>query len=440
MFWLPQKTLLLCNKAFKGAFLFLATTLFLSCVTAPKAPKDEGPLPPKEKVVETPKPKKLTKTLTLLFAGDVMAHRPNYSMRDYSLIWRDVAPLIKSADLAFCNIEAPVCNSLPLSTYPNFNMHSDYAQSAVDAGFNVLSLVNNHSNDQGLEGLRATIEWGRRQEAKGGERKTFWSGLKDTGDSPFTHCLIEKDGWRVLFVAVVEILNRGDYKSLLNYTPYTQAGRAAFEKYCQDLKAKYLSDLFIVSIHCDDSEYKVSVTERRKAYYQALLKSGVDIIWANHAHVIRRHELISAGEEKPRKLIMYGLGNTISAQRFKPNFLDPQNIEENKGDGKMLFVTVQKVVEEGNTQSLENPTLSTTNQSGESNGGSGSEKDFVTQEDTRPFISKVETHFITTFIDSERNFVIKPLTNDFIDTLKLSGNNTWAKYLKERLKAAQSTE
>ena len=43
--------------------------------------------------------------ITLLFAGDVMAHATNYRPGKFDRIWRDVSPLVKTADLAFANIE-----------------------------------------------------------------------------------------------------------------------------------------------------------------------------------------------------------------------------------------------------------------------------------------------------------------------------------------------
>ena len=85
--------------------------------------------------------------IKLLFAGDIMAHTNNYHISSFDKIWRDVKYLIDGNDLVFANIEAPVDTTKPVSSYPNFNMPQNYVQAAVDAGFNVFSLCNNHSND-----------------------------------------------------------------------------------------------------------------------------------------------------------------------------------------------------------------------------------------------------------------------------------------------------
>ena len=133
-------------------------------------------------------------TITLLFAGDVMAHKPNFNMRSYNKIWESISGTVQSADLAFANIEAPVSKDLPYSSFPNFNMHPEYPEAAVSAGFNVFSLVNNHTNDQGLEGMRATAKWAetvhtQTQNAENG-RTVYFSGLKKSPEEKFSSCII----------------------------------------------------------------------------------------------------------------------------------------------------------------------------------------------------------------------------------------------------------
>ena len=158
----------------------IRTTLFLvpafalatlsSCRTVPGDIKQTG-LSFREASAETGPEENTESTLPdsieLTFAGDIMAHTENWSMSDYSRIYQDVSSLLRNDDLTFANFETPVSNSLPLSTYPRFNVHSSYLDAAVEAGFDVFSLANNHSNDQGLAGvaepfhhsLRSTVRY-----------------------------------------------------------------------------------------------------------------------------------------------------------------------------------------------------------------------------------------------------------------------------------------
>ena len=127
-------------------------------------------------------------SLTLIFAGDIMAHAPNFKNTDFERIWRDVAPLVQTGDLSFANVEAPVADSLPWSTYPQFNMHTEYVEAAISAGFNVFSLVNNHTNDQSLAGMKETKKYFD-------SRKGIWaSGLKENSGDALTYKIIEKNG------------------------------------------------------------------------------------------------------------------------------------------------------------------------------------------------------------------------------------------------------
>ena len=120
-------------------------------------------------------------TITLLFAGDIMAHNVNYYISDYPKIWRDVKYLIEPCDLAFANIEAPIDNTQKWQTYPNFNMPQAFVEAAVDAGFDVFSLCNNHTNDQGLNGIKETVKSAERlvNRSKEKNENIYFSGLKD---------------------------------------------------------------------------------------------------------------------------------------------------------------------------------------------------------------------------------------------------------------------
>jgi poly-gamma-glutamate synthesis protein (capsule biosynthesis protein) len=121
---------LLRRRAF--AFLcFIASAFLLTCVTDSPPQAKEPPRPP----------------LVLTFAGDIMAHTVNFMMDDYRRIYEDLRPVLTADDLSFGNLETPVADSLPMSTFPSFNVHSAYLRAAVDGGFDVFSLANNHAND-----------------------------------------------------------------------------------------------------------------------------------------------------------------------------------------------------------------------------------------------------------------------------------------------------
>lgn len=329
-----------------------------------------------------------------------MAHRPNYNMKDYSKIWSDIKPLVSGCDLSFANLEAPVYDELPFSPYPNFNMQSSYPAAAIEAGFNVFSVVNNHTNDQGLEGINATRLWGEKMEAetKGSLRPVYVCGINEKPKMPISYRLIQKGNWKILFVAVTEILNRPDYRTYLNYVVASRNNWDEFTEYLVNLRTENPCDLMVLSIHTDEPEYFLPVTSKRINYYHQLTDKCVDVVWTNHPHIVREREILGSRETNQlEKVIIYGNGNVISGQRWEPDFEYPENSRDDTGDGYLMKVTFCK------------------------------SKSFP-----KPYIKSTETHFITTYINTAWEFVIKYLDDNFIAYLKEIGRTNWANYIQAR--------
>ena len=264
----------------------LPLILFSTCALTGNVPL------PKPPHIEAPS------SLTLLFAGDIMAHTPNFSMADYGKIWEAVTPLVSSCDLSFANIESPVMTSRAFSTYPDFNMQPTYPEAAIKAGFNVFSTANNHSNDQGLEGIQETRVWAdvMEEQYKNTPRPLYFSGIRTQKDGDFSYRIIQVKDWTVLFCAVTELLNRNTFTAYLNYVPSREETRAQFKAFLHNLRAQNPCDLFVLSIHSDEPEYVADVSEGRQKYYRALLDCGVDVVWANHPHVVRGWQSVGQSE------------------------------------------------------------------------------------------------------------------------------------------------
>lgn len=332
-----------------------------------------------------------------------MAHSVNYNITTYEKIWRDVKHVIEPADLAFGNIEAPIDTTKPASSYPNFNMTKKYVQASIDAGFDVFSLCNNHTNDQYLPGIKETIKTVKQltEEAEAKGNNIYFSGTKATPEAPFTYNLIEKNGWKILFLPITELLNRPDASSYVNYVKPDEASRKKFLEYAKQVKASNPCDLFIISVHTAEPEYTRNITDAQEKWYQDLLTNGADIVWANHAHIIKNRKVIVNTKTGRDSLIMYANGNTISGQRTKPDFSakNPTGERDNTGDGLFYIVTLEK---DNKSSSLK--------------------------------LIKAEPYFITTYINTADEYVIKPLNQDFVDYLNSVPRNNWAKYIEKRIK------
>lgn len=403
-------------------FFALISCIFFSCETIMKA-KEEGILPSEASLEELEKEKAASEkekeeffndgsrivtaenpfdgrdSILLSFAGDIMAHDSVWKNSSYSAIYDDVRDMLRHSDLAFANLETPVCNSKPYATYPAFNVHSDFADAAVEAGFNVFSTANNHTNDQLLTGIQTTDSYFKTlaELSAATERPVYASGLKDGEKADFSYAVIDCKGWKILFLAVTELLNRNDYRSYINYIRTDEKSRTAFEEYVRKLRQDNPCDLFVLSFHTAEPEYILTITKKQTDFYHALLKDGVDVIWANHPHVARDWEVIAGENSKPQKIIFYSQGNTISAQRTNPSFHFPTLIRDYTGDG---FIT---------------------------------EVRFLKDEDGIRIVN-VNPVLITTYITEERHYVIKRLTEDFIKELETAKRAEWPLYLTSRKK------
>lgn len=389
---------------FQILFLFLFTALFISCGSVPKTytmeQAEENTILQDSGVQDERTPKD---TLTLLFAGDIMAHNVNYYVSSYDKIWRDVKYLIEPADLAFANIEAPIDTTKPASSYPSFNMTKKYVIAAIDAGFDVFSLCNNHTNDQYAAGIRETIktttELTKEFSQKG--RSIYFSGLKTSEQAQFTYNIINRNGWKIIFIPITELLNRPDASELVNYVRPNEKSRLQFIELIKKIKSENECDLFIISVHTAEPEYTRNVTEAQDSFYMNLLENGADIVWANHAHIIKNRKIVSDTRINRDKIIMYANGNTISGQRTKPEFYahNPNSERDNTGDGLFYKITIQK------------------------NNANKSLK-----------LLKAEPLFITTYINTANEYVIKPLNSQFVEYLYSVPRKDWAKYIEKRIK------
>ncbi|RMF20800.1 MAG: CapA family protein [Bacteroidetes bacterium] len=217
----------------------------------------------------------------------------------------EVAAWLRDADVTFGNLEGTLldeggtpkrCKN-PALCYA-FRSPERYVQHFVEAGFDLLSLANNHSGDFGPEGRRKTKEV---LDAAG----IAYAGLAGTDES----AIIERAGKRIGFCAFAP--NRGtcDIRNL----PYA---RAIVEKLAAQC------DIVVVSFHGGaEGEKNQHVPKRTETYYgenrgdvhafaHAVIDAGADVVFGHGPHVTRAVELYKD------RFIAYSLGNFCTYGRF----------------------------------------------------------------------------------------------------------------------------
>lgn len=265
--------------------------------------------------------------VTLLFAGDVMGHSPQWRAAfdpltgtfDYHDCFRYVEPYLKEANLACANLEVTLAGP-PFSSYPRFSSPDALLFALKDAGFDVLFTANNHVLDHGQSGLERTV------------MMLDSVGMMHAGS--YTDAL-SRD---TTYPLVVDV--RGLKVGFLNMTYGTNGLRVREPNVvngmdtsvvARDLDRLQAMDvaLKVVFIHWGN-EYQLTANRRQRQYAQFLTDHGADLIIGGHPHVSQDADTLFTPEGKP-VVTYYSLGNFVSNQR-----------QPNTNGGIMVQVTVNR--------------------------------------------------------------------------------------------------
>ena len=244
---------------------------------------------------------------SLLFSGDIMlARNVEILMKDHGPAYpfSEVVELTKTPDYTIGNFEGSVPVNHVFTPFMNlrFSVDKSFLERLRLAGFDYLSLANNHSHDYGLEGFLNT-----KQELQANDLITFGGTGELTEDS--VSYLSLKDGRRLALVGI-SALDR-------NYTELELEelfGVVAKE-----------SDIQIVYIHWGN-EYQLIHAKSQEKLAHLLVEVGADAIVGHHPHVVQD---IGVYQGVP---IFYSLGNLVFDQYFS----------ESVQEGLLLKLTLTK--------------------------------------------------------------------------------------------------
>lgn len=244
---------------------------------------------------------------TLYSVGDVMLgrHIAKVSASQGSdFPFQAIAPVLKQGDLVFGNMEAVIAPEDAVPFFPDkpYNFHASRGAAAAlrNAGFNVMSLANNHALDYGPAALFET----RALLASNGI-ETFGAGrdIKEARQP----VIIMKEGIRIAF------LGYGIAHSRQVYATKTRPGIAPLnrEHIREDIIAvRKNADILIVSLHWG-MEYDSAPSPSQQELAREIVDWGADMIVGHHPHVMQGVEMYR------NSLIAYSLGNFIFDQKGK---------------------------------------------------------------------------------------------------------------------------
>lgn len=289
----------------------LAILLVFSCKS--KAAEQEQPISSDTTVTQVPQYE--TRTLTFLFAGDLMQHGVQYKAAlnagggksyDYEECFRYIKDEVSSVDVAIGNFETTLAGGTP-STYPQFNSPDSYLTACKDAGFDVLLTSNNHSVDKGAKGITRTIE---RMDAEGIPHVgTYADQAERDREYPY---MLEKNGFRIAILC---------YTYGTNGIPVpkpcivNQIDTIQMRKDIQKAK-KQNPDAIIAFVHWG-IEHALLPNKNQKDVAEFLFRNGVTHVIGGHPHVVQPIE-VREDKDGHKHLLAYSLGNYVS-NMSKPN-------------------------------------------------------------------------------------------------------------------------
>lgn len=256
------------------------------------------------------------KTIRIMANGDLLYHdllymsakNVNGNGYDFNINYKYVTDLISSADLAIADYEGTINPQQKLSSYPLFNAPQEVIMAIKNAGYDAITLAQNHILDTGIEGLLST-----------------YNLFNKANLSPFG---VYVDRNKTDLDIVVKDIN-GIKVALLAYSYGFNGNEAAiskqdYNKYMADLntdiiekeikKAKEISDIVLVMPHMG-IEYDLTPSSSQIKLFDNMLAWGADVVLGGHPHVVQPTKTVDINGKK--KFIIYSMGNFISNQRLE---------------------------------------------------------------------------------------------------------------------------
>ena len=235
---------------------------------------------------------------------------------DFRPCYENVKSYIQAGDVAVINQETLIANDEYEITGSNFNFNSptQVGEAILDAGFNVITVSNNHMLDKGVGGLTAAMNYWDNMRAR--NDITVVGAYRNKEDLENIR-IREVNGVKMAFLAFTEHTNGipipKDTEIQIILTSDTETMKS------QIRAADAIADVVVVSVHWGVEDSFV-VSDERREMAQDFVDWGADVILGTHTHTAETMEYLTR-EDGTQGFVFYSLGNFISAQTDSFNML-----------------------------------------------------------------------------------------------------------------------
>jgi len=277
--------------------------------------------------------KEHNKSINLIFVGDIMLDRgveymiKKYGNGDYKFPFLKITDYLNEADILFANLEGPISEKgTKVGSIYSFRANPKAVEGLTFAGFDILSVANNHILDYGFEALEDTF-------FKLKEAKIGYLGGGFSEKEAYASKILEIKGTKIAFLAYTNLGSE-------HWAAKGENSGIAFlekERMKENIKnAKEKADLVIVSLHYGE-EYWLKPTPLQISISQEAIDSGADLIIGHHSHVIQQIEKYPEGEPS----VLYGVGKSGYIAYSLGNFVFDQGFSEETTKGLILKVLIK---------------------------------------------------------------------------------------------------
>ena len=252
------------------------------------------------------------KSVNLFFVGDIMLDRgveakiKKYGENDWRFPFLKIAEDLKGADILFGNLEGPISDKgRNVGSIYSFRVDPRAIDGLKYAGFDVLSVANNHLFDYSVTALEDTF---LRLKEAGIE---YVGGGFDKSEA-YAPVIKEVNGFKIAFLAYTNI-GMPSWGAKENRSGIAWLTKESLEEGVKE--AKKQADIVIVSFHFGD-EYKTQSNAEQKDFAYLAIDSGADLVVGHHPHVVQEIEKYGEG------YIAYSLGNFIFDQNFSKETME----------------------------------------------------------------------------------------------------------------------
>lgn len=305
-------------------------------------------VPPTVAVPSTTSPAATTtptgpREVTMAFTGDVLIHSQVWTAAreyasgsgyDFAPMFAEIAPILQSVDLAVCHLEVPIAppGEEP-STFPLYGAPRELVAGLAAAGYDRCSTASNHTLDQGVAGIDATLSAFE-------EAGLTQHGMARTPEE-IAPSVLTVEG-----VALTHLSYTWSYNGLR--PPRGEEWRSAEidpARIIADAAAARAAgaEVVVVSMHWGAEAVRAVTSTQRRQAEQIAASGQVDLIVGHHAHVVQQIEQING------VWTVFGLGNILSNHPTR-EFFPPSS-----QDG--MVVTVRLAVADDGTVTVDTPVV-----------------------------------------------------------------------------------